>query len=176
MIERSVSRWVWQLPNSRGHNVASANRWNRPRAPALATCSRYRSSPPGRSSEYSCRSTLSGSRTEHNTSEHTTASNGSPPLKSSAVSPVTTTGTGATSAAARAWAASRGSGSIATTCSTGLRVVREVRPGARADFEHPARQAGQVLPAKRPHRLGFVGGDDGPDPREERVVDTVAVR
>src|SRR5208283_5830496 len=39
------------------------------------------------------------------------------------------------------------------------------------DFQHPARQVGQVLPTKGPYRLGFVGGDDGPDPREECVVD-----
>jgi len=27
-----------------------------------------------------------------------------------------------------------------------------------ADFQHPTRQAGQILPAKRPYRLGLVGG------------------
>ena len=55
--------------------------------------------------------------------------------------------------------------------------VRRTPGRTRSSSRHPrrlpapTRQAGQILPAKRPYRLGFVGGDDGPDPGEERVVD-----
>jgi hypothetical protein len=76
VIARSVSRWVWQLPEIRGQTVASASRCSPPRQPGLAMCSKKRSSPPGLSSVISSRRTLSGSATEHSTSEHTTASNG----------------------------------------------------------------------------------------------------
>jgi hypothetical protein len=93
-IERSVSRCVWQLPSNLGQKVASTNCCDRPRRPSLATCSRYRSCPPGRSHERRCRSTMSGSLTEHSTSEHTTASDGSPPTNSSTVSQVSLSSAG----------------------------------------------------------------------------------
>ena len=39
-IARSVSRWVWQLPDIRGQIVASATRCSRPRQPGCAMCSK----------------------------------------------------------------------------------------------------------------------------------------
>src|SRR5262249_45274367 len=65
-----------------------------------------------------CRTTLSGRSTEHSTSEHTTASNGSLGSSDSIVPAVTVTGTAADSAAFWATAVNRRSGSTATTSVT----------------------------------------------------------
>ena len=75
-ISRPVSRARWQPPDRRGQTVASAARWSA-RSDASrgeATCSKNRSSPPGRTTRCSSASAASTSPTEHSTSEATAAS------------------------------------------------------------------------------------------------------
>ena len=113
-----------------------------PGRPVLATCSMNRNSPPGRNSECSCRRTPSGSSIEQSTSEHTTASNGSPPVV------VHVLLDGARRHRHRNRRLSRGVASQWLQPPFGfdgddlghrVRIEREVRPGPGADFQHAAR-------------------------------------
>ncbi len=107
MIERSVSRWVWQLPNSLGHNVASAKRCKpTPRTGAghMLEIPQLPSWPQQRIQTLQ-HAVGVAHRAQHQRAHHRVERLSA--TEASAVSPVTTTRTGTTAAAARAWAASR---------------------------------------------------------------------
>ena len=96
-IAASVSRLVWQPPFTRGQTVASSARCSRARrGERAATCSKKRSSPPGRITRASSRSAAAGSATLHSTAVTTPASIDASSAGSASATPSTTrTGTGA---------------------------------------------------------------------------------
>ena len=169
-IERSASRCVWQLPNSRGQNVASTARCHRPRLPALATCSRYRSCPPGPQHRIQAQQHRVGlvHRAQHQRAHHRVERLRVAELLDRLAGHGNRTG--APSAAPRARAASRGSGSTAITC-------RRLPGSWGSWFRYPRRlpapgRTSRTRFSRRSTRTGSASwaDDDGPDPREEWIV------